>query len=268
MTSDLDALHYCPCHEGPIVSPCALEQCDLWINKHPLNCGYVAYREHLKEGSEELSWDTIGQILGYEGKEIEHLAKQAYEILRQLAVQEQVPAEWSLLKNSKRCVVCNRSLVKASEEAEAGGEEAEADEVADEVETEIPADEVETEVEVEADADEVAIEPIFERGWGWCSEKCYQWLPPAAVEAEARWGTWFKKLLSQWRQLNVKTIERLTGLNKDTIRWLLWQHLGWENSQESNRWIRCEQPLVPNPRLPCVKEILERIEAAQQWGTK
>lgn len=220
MTNDLEALCYCPFHEGPIVSPCELEQCDLWINKHHLKCGYVAYREHhASEGSEELSWDALGQILGYEGREVEHLSKQAYEILRQLAVQEQVPAEWSLLRNSKRCVVCNAEAT------------------------------------------------IFEEGWGWCSDDCYQWLPPAAVEAEARWGTWFRKLLTQWRQLNVRTIERLTGLGKDTIRWLLWQHLGWgDDENEPNRWLRCDEPLVPNPRIPPVKEILRRIEAAEQWG--
>lgn len=225
-TSDLDDLFYCPFHEGPIVSPCELEQCDLWIARHHLKCGYVAYREHHQsEGSEELSWEAIGTILGYEGKEIEHLSRQAYEILRQLAVQDQVPAEWSLLRNSKRCVVCNKPLTPDGEE-----------------------------------------KPIFELGWGWCSETCYQWLPPAAAEAEARWGTWFKKLLAQWRQLNVKTIERLTGLDKDTIRWLLWQHLGWCDCQESNRWTKCDAPLVPNPSVPCVKEILRRIDAAEQWG--
>lgn len=222
MTSDLDALCYCPFHEGPIVSPCELEQCDLWIGKHHLNCGFVAYREHhASEGSEELSWDALGQILGYEGKEVEHLSKQAYEILRQLAVQEQVPAEWSLLRNSKRCVVCGREAT------------------------------------------------IFEDGWGWCSEDCQQWLPAAAVEAEFKWGTWFKKLLTQWRQLNIRTIERLTGLNKDTIRWLLWQHLGWgDDESEPNQWLRCDEPLVPNPSIPCVKEILKRIDAAEQWGTR
>jgi hypothetical protein len=201
------------------MSPCELEPCDFWIKQHRLNCGYVAYREHhASEGSEEMSWDALGKLLGYEGREVEHLSKQAYEILRQLAVQEQVPAEWSLLRNSKHCVVCNK-----------------------------PAE-------------------IYENGWGWCSEDCAQWLPPAAVEAEARWGTWFRKLLTQWRQLNVRTIERLTGLNKDTIRWLLWQHLGWGDGTESNQWLRCNEPLVPNPRIPCVKEILRRIDAAEQWG--
>jgi len=259
MTNDLDALCYCPFHEGPVVSPCALEQCDLWITKHPLNCGFVAYREHhASEGSEELSWEALGQILGYEGKEVEHLSKQAYEILRHLAVQEQVPAEWSLLKNSKRCVVCNRSLVKEEAEVE------EADETEDPTDVEEVVEPVE---ETEEDAETEEIEPIFELGWGWCSEKCYQWLPPAAVEAEARWGIWFKKLLTQWRQLNVRTIERLTGLKQDTIRWLLWQHLGWgDDENEPNRWLRCNEPLVPNPRIPCVKEILRRIEAAEQWG--
>lgn len=256
MTSDLEDLHYCPFHEGPIVSPCGLEQCDLWIAKHLLNCGYVAYRErHKSEGSDELSWETIGNILGYEGKEVEHLAKQAYEILRQLAVQDQVPAEWSLLRNSKRCVVCNRPLAEPEPEVE----EADPEELLEPEEEEQPLEPEETEDKPQ---------PIFERGWGWCSEQCYQWLPPAAVEAEARWGTWFKKLLSQWRQLNVKTIERLTGLNKDTIRWMLWQHLGWGDGTEPNQWLKCEQPLVPNPRLPRVKEILQRIEAADQWGKR
>jgi hypothetical protein len=263
MTIDLEGVFYCPFHEGPVVVPCGLEQCDLWVTKHHLNCGYVAYREFLaEEGSDELSWETIGKILGYESKEIEHLAKQAYEILRQLTVQEQVPAEWSLLRNSKRCVVCNRPLEVQREPVEAEeGLELEED----------PEPPVEEEVSVEevSEEEEISIEqPIFEQGWGWCSERCHQWLPTAAVEAEARWGTWFKKLLSQWRQLNVKTIERLTGLNKDTIRWLLWQHLGWENSQETNQWIRCEQPLVPNPRIPCVKEIVQRIDAAEQWGKR
>jgi hypothetical protein len=132
-----------------------------------------------------------------------------------------VPAEWSLLRNSKRCVVCDREAT------------------------------------------------IFEGGWGWCSEDCHQWLPAQAVEAEARWGTWFKKLLTQWRQLNVRTIERLTALNKDTIRWLLWQHLGWgDDDREPNQWLRCNEPLVPNPCIPCVKEILQRIEAAEQWGSR
>jgi hypothetical protein len=222
MTSDLDTLCYCPFHEGPNVASCELEQCDLWVAKHHLKCGYVAYREHhAAEGSEELSWDALGAILGYEGREAEHLSRQAYEILRHLAVQDQVPAEWSLLRNSKRCVVCDK-----------------------------PAE-------------------IYENGWGWCGDDCYQWLPPAAVEAEARWGTWFRKLLTQWRQLTVRTIERLTGLNKDTIRWMLWQHLGWgDGEDEPNRWLRCDEPLVPNPRIPCVKEILRRVEAAEQWGKR
>jgi len=216
----MEEIFYCPFHEGPIVSPCQLKQCDLWVNYHALNCGYVAYRESVgTEGSEEISWEALGKILGYESREVEHLSKQAYEILRQVAVQEQVPAEWSLLRNSKSCVVCNK-----------------------------PAE-------------------IFENGWGWCSENCYQWLPPAAVEAESRWGTWFRKLLTQWRQLTVKTIERLTGLNRDMIRWLLWQHLGWDHCKdENNELLQSEAPLVPNPRIPPVAEILRRIETAEQWS--
>jgi hypothetical protein len=220
MTTDLDALCYCPFHEGPVVSSCELTQCDFWISKHHLKCSYVAYREHhAHEGSEELSWDSIGQILGHDARQVEHLSKQAYEILRQLTVQEQVPAEWSLLRNSKRCVVCNQVATR------------------------------------------------FESGWGWCSEDCYQWLPPEAAEAEARWGTWFRKLLMQWHQLNLRTIERLTGIKRDTVRWLLWQHLGWEdNSPETKRWLRHSEPLVPNPKIPRVKEIVRRISAAKKWG--
>lgn len=221
MITDLDTLCYCPFHEGPVVSPCELTQCDFWVSCHHLKCGYVAYREHhAHEGSEELSWESIGQILSHDARQVEHLSKQAYEILRQIAVQDQVPAEWSLLRNSRRCVVCDQAATQ------------------------------------------------FEAGWGWCSEDCYQWLPPAAAEAEARWGTWFRKLLAQWRQLNLRTIERLTGLKRDTVRWLLWQHLGWEdNGPETKRWLRHSHPLVPNPKIPRVKEIVRRIAAAEQWGS-
>jgi len=230
-TSDRDNVTYCPFHEGPIVEPCQLEQCDLHLARHPLRCGFVGYRDKAGD-SEELTWKQIGELLGFEAKEVEHLSKQAYEILRQLAVQDQVPAEWSLLRNSKRCIVCNACLIQQQE-------------------------------------DEEKEDPIFEQGWGWCSQTCYQWLPPAAVEAEARWGTWFRKLLGQWKQLNVKTVERLTGLNRETVRWLLWQHLGWDadTRADHNHWVKQDQPLVPNPKIPRVKEIMRRIEAADQWGS-
>lgn len=219
-TSDLGQVSYCPYHEGPICSPCGLTTCDLHLPSAPFCCGLIAFKAATANArSEELDWKKLGELLGYEPKQVELMAKQAYEILRQLAVQDQVPAQWSLLRNAKCCVVCNREAT------------------------------------------------IFDQGWGWCSDDCYRWLPPAAVEAEARWGTWFRRLLAQWRNLNLKTIERLTGLNRETVRWLLWQHLGWQD-ESFDEFSQRGEPLVRNPRIPKVTEILKRVEAADKWGVE
>lgn len=216
-TSDLDQISYCPFHEGPICSACELTTCDLHLPTAPHRCGLLAYKAATANArSDELDWKTLGEMLGYEPKQVELMAKQAYEILRQIAVQDQVSAQWSLLRNARSCVVCNREAI------------------------------------------------IFDKGWAWCSEDCKKWLPPEAVEAEAKWGTWFRRLLAQWRNLNLRTIERLTGLSRETVRWLLWQHLGWLD-ESFDEFSKRAEPLVRNPRIPQVSEILKRVEAAERW---
>jgi hypothetical protein len=165
---------------------------------------------------EELEWDVIGQLLGIPAIEAEEITSQSYELLRQQAAQADTPPQWTLLRNSGRCVVCDREIV------------------------------------------------IMENGWGWCSDDCYQWLPPAAVEAEARWGVAFHTLLDRWKKLNLRTLERMLGLDRQTLRWLIWQHLGFMEENPSH-WRKQEEELVTNPKIPSPKQLLERITTAQGW---
>jgi len=197
-----------------------LTQCDVWTENHRLRCAYLAYREHMTGApGEELEWDVIGLLLGIPAIEAEEITSQAYELLRQQAAQADIPPQWSLLRNSGRCVVCDREAV------------------------------------------------ISENGWGWCSDECYQWLPPPAVESESRWGVPFSVLLDRWKSLNLRTLEKMLGLDRQTLRWLIWQHLG-HMGEKPTRWLRQEEALVNNPKIPSADQLIERLNAARFWREK
>jgi hypothetical protein len=107
---------------------------------------------------------------------------------------------------------------------------------------------------------------IKEKGWGWCSDNCYRWLPPSAADTEAQWGVWFREVLEHWKNVSPKILERVTGLNRGMIRWMIWQHLGYDpETQDTKRWVKRKQPLLPNPKIPKVEELIERLTVSDSW---
>jgi hypothetical protein len=211
----------CPFHQGPILDPCTLIQCDLWLEDQPAHCLFLAYKQFLRdEGSSDLDWEQLGRLLGLSSECAESLATEAYEFLRIQHVKDNVSAQWSLLHTDARCVVCGRQAI------------------------------------------------IQERGWGWCSDACYCWLPPSAAEVEAQWGIWFREILGFWKKISPKLLEKVMGLNREIIRWMLWQHVGYDPEvQNAKKWVKRRQPpFLPNPKIPKVDELTERINQSENWG--
>lgn len=104
---------------------------------------------------------------------------------------------------------------------------------------------------------------LFKDGWGWCSKACYQWSPPALLEVEEKLGVHLHEAL-QKRYVNPKFLARVTGLDKTTLQWLIWQRLGLADG--SREWRKQLTPLVPNPGLPSAAELRQRIKRARRWA--
>jgi len=106
---------------------------------------------------------------------------------------------------------------------------------------------------------------LFEGPWGWCSKGCKDWLPKEAVDAEQRWGQQWRKLLAQWGGRRPHVISQLTGLPLPTVRWLQWQHTGRCSVNHPRRWLKCEESLVPNPKVPTAQQLHRRLQLSKRW---
>ena len=106
---------------------------------------------------------------------------------------------------------------------------------------------------------------LFKEGWGWCSQTCYRWKPLQAVKLEQQWGEDFRTLLKLWRNMRVRTLTEMTGIDYQTLRWLIWQHTGWTKDQPSGQWRVRDESLVPPPELPSKKLLLKRLRRSACW---
>lgn len=203
-------INYCPFHKGPIIRPCKLKKCDLWINSHKYKCILYALKS-TRTGATKA--EVLSNVFKLNKEEITHILNKAYDILKIRSIQQSAKSGYIFGARRGRCIVCGRKRGQY--------------------------------IEI--------------NGIKWCSNKCMTWLPYHAVLLENKFGYCLRDILFNWQNLKLTALARTTGLKKDQIVDLLWQHIGKRTKTVNIKKLRRPPDLISK------KELITRIKLSKLW---